>query len=367
LNINQKVLDLPNLIDNTNPVQTEIGKKYYELSNHLGNVLTTISDRKIEHGSGSTVDYYTAEVISATDYYPFGFAMDKRNFSSSEYRFGFNGQEKDDEVYGTEGTSYTAEFWQYDARLARRWNVDPVVKEHESPYACFANNPIWFGDPNGADSLIMHIGEGKEVGDGNYKAKVYEVTFSYMKDGVERKLDTEPMHLVTNLKHDNRDDNSLSQRKHYKLIFWTMKNAPDWTETIIVRGAPDVTIHRWENIHWFRGCKGVTKDLQYGEDNLPTTSLNESISAALSIRELYDKYKTDLTGDKFLLKVDSKAPETVIKKVDAKSTEIITNTINPPLIITQSIPSSSNSESSSKRIGLIKRVFYKIFNNDKDD
>jgi RHS repeat-associated protein len=80
--------------------------------------------------------------------------MDKRNFSSSDYRFGFNGQEKDDEIYGSEGTSYTAEFWQYDTRLARRWNVDPVVKEHESPYACFANNPLYLIDPSGADTAF---------------------------------------------------------------------------------------------------------------------------------------------------------------------------------------------------------------------
>jgi hypothetical protein len=52
------------------------------------------------------------------------------------------------------GNSYTAEYWQYDSRLGRRWNVDPVVKEHESPYATFANNPIWFVDPLGADSAL---------------------------------------------------------------------------------------------------------------------------------------------------------------------------------------------------------------------
>jgi RHS repeat-associated protein len=134
LNINKKVLDLPNLIDNTNPVQTKIGIKYFELSNHasaplstgLGNVLTTISDRKIEHGSGSTVEYYTADIISATDYYPFGFAMDKRNFSSSDYRFGFNGMEKDDEMIGS-GNSYTTYFRQYDPRLGRWKCMDPII------------------------------------------------------------------------------------------------------------------------------------------------------------------------------------------------------------------------------------------------
>ena len=69
------------------------------------------------------------------------------------YRYFFNGQEADDEVYG-EGKSLSAEFWQYDSRLGRRWNVDPVFKEYESPYACFAGNPVWFADPNG-DSVIV--------------------------------------------------------------------------------------------------------------------------------------------------------------------------------------------------------------------
>jgi hypothetical protein len=67
------------------------------------------------------------------------------------YRYGFNGQEKSDEIKGS-GNSYTAEFWEYDPRVGRRWNVDPVVKVHESPFACFSNNPIWFSDERGANS-----------------------------------------------------------------------------------------------------------------------------------------------------------------------------------------------------------------------
>jgi len=31
-------------------------------------------------------------------------------------------------------------------------SVDPIVKESESPYAAFSNNPIWFIDPYGADT-----------------------------------------------------------------------------------------------------------------------------------------------------------------------------------------------------------------------
>ena len=77
------------------------------------------------------------------------------------YRFGFNGQMKDDEVSGA-GNSYTAEFWQYDGRLGRRWNIDPVVKDWQSPYATFDNNPIYFSDPSGA--VAEGTNEGNLVG-----------------------------------------------------------------------------------------------------------------------------------------------------------------------------------------------------------
>ena len=50
-----------------------LGNKQFELSNHLGNVLTTVSDRKIPHTSDNiTIDYYTSDITSAQDYYAFG-------------------------------------------------------------------------------------------------------------------------------------------------------------------------------------------------------------------------------------------------------------------------------------------------------
>jgi len=68
----------------------------------------------------------------------------------SAYRFHFNGQEADNEVAGS-GNSYTAEFWQYDSRLGRRWNVDPVTYPWQSSYAVFNNCPIVFIDPLGLE------------------------------------------------------------------------------------------------------------------------------------------------------------------------------------------------------------------------
>jgi hypothetical protein len=75
----------------------------------------------------------------------------------SGYRFHFNGQEADNEVAGS-GNSYTAEFWQYDSRLSRRWNVDPVVKHWESGYATFSNTPTSKVDKNGDNPIGAIIG-----------------------------------------------------------------------------------------------------------------------------------------------------------------------------------------------------------------
>jgi len=107
------------------------------------------------------------------DDYPFGSLMPGRSYNANGYRFGFNGQEKDDEVFGSTGTSYTAEFWQYDSRIGRRWNIDPVVKPWESSYATFSGNPIWFSDPNGLDTVSVNTntplksGDFVDFGDGN--------------------------------------------------------------------------------------------------------------------------------------------------------------------------------------------------------
>ncbi|MCX6232915.1 MAG: hypothetical protein NTZ33_15405 [Bacteroidetes bacterium] len=78
------------------------------------------------------------------------------NFYTGECRFGFNGQEKDQEIYNNQSTT-TALFWEYDARIGRRWNRDPKSDASISNYASFANNPIWFCDPFGDTMRIAGV------------------------------------------------------------------------------------------------------------------------------------------------------------------------------------------------------------------
>jgi hypothetical protein len=78
-------------------------------------------------------------------------AMPGRSYkvaAAVEYRYGFNLQERSDEV--APGHT-TALYWEYDSRTGGRWIIDPVCKPNESSYLCFSGNPIWFSDINGDD------------------------------------------------------------------------------------------------------------------------------------------------------------------------------------------------------------------------
>src|SRR5690554_5663662 len=124
-----------------------LGKKRYELTNHLGNVLATISDRKIYN---STDGYYEPVITMKADYYAFGMLMPNRFEGIDESRHLFNGMEHDMEVSGS-GNSYTTQFRQYDSRLGRWKSLDPLMSmfPNMSSYVGFANNPIFFTDPYG--------------------------------------------------------------------------------------------------------------------------------------------------------------------------------------------------------------------------
>ena len=100
------------------------------LSNHLCNVLTTISDRKLGNNPTSNlVEYYTAEIISTSDYVPFGMQLDDRKVSSSTYWYGFNGKENDSDIKG-EGNQQDYGFRIYDPRVGRFLSVDPLTDEY---------------------------------------------------------------------------------------------------------------------------------------------------------------------------------------------------------------------------------------------
>jgi RHS repeat-associated protein len=97
-----------------------------------------------------TQKQYIADVISTSDYYAFGSQMPQRSFTSTEYDYGFNGMEKDNEVKGS-GNSLDYVARMYDPRLGRFLSTDPLMSQNATwtPYGYALDNPIMFVDDNG--------------------------------------------------------------------------------------------------------------------------------------------------------------------------------------------------------------------------
>ncbi|MBQ4819102.1 hypothetical protein J8M14_03460 [Aquimarina sp. MMG016] len=87
--------------------------------------------------------------------------LPNRHGNSSEYRYGFNGKEKDDEVKG-EGNSLDFGARILDPRVGRWLSLDPQSEQNSStsPYSYVINNPIAFIDPNG-ENWFYYQGEGE--------------------------------------------------------------------------------------------------------------------------------------------------------------------------------------------------------------
>jgi RHS repeat-associated protein len=75
-----------------------------------------------------------------------------RHGSTDPYRYGFQGQEKDDEIKG-EGNSLNYTFRMHDPRAGRFLSLDPLVKEypHNSPYGFAENSVIAYVELEGAE------------------------------------------------------------------------------------------------------------------------------------------------------------------------------------------------------------------------
>ncbi|MBP2832839.1 hypothetical protein J8281_11640 [Aquimarina sp. U1-2] len=121
-------------------VYRDLGNKYYEIKDHLGNVRVVVNDRKnLDPATGDL----TAKVESYNNYYAFGMLQPGRHKDSKSYRYGFQGQESDDELKG-EGNSVNYKYRMHDPRLGRFFAVDPLAADYpwNSTYAFSENNVI---------------------------------------------------------------------------------------------------------------------------------------------------------------------------------------------------------------------------------
>ncbi len=124
---------------------SETPATYYELTNHLGNVMAVISDE------ASTTDEPT--VVSLSDYYPYGMAMGGRIYSADEYRYGFNGKEID-----KDGDFIDFGARLYNDKIGRFLSLDPFVSKTMLSYGFAGNKPLMCVDFDGCIGINYQTG-----------------------------------------------------------------------------------------------------------------------------------------------------------------------------------------------------------------
>ncbi|WP_435261221.1 RHS repeat-associated core domain-containing protein [Tenacibaculum sp. nBUS_03] len=131
-----------------------------EFTGTVENFLLEKANNDNSGGSGSVITenpIFVPEVVAYNDYYPFGMLVPNRHGQADSYRYGFQGQEKDDEVKG-EGNSVNYKYRMHDPRVGRFFATDPLFRQypHNSVYAFSENRVIDGIDLEGSE--YIHYG-----------------------------------------------------------------------------------------------------------------------------------------------------------------------------------------------------------------
>jgi RHS repeat-associated protein len=112
--------------------------------------------------------FFEPDVLTATDYYPFGMEMPGRKYNPQGYRYGFNGKENDRS--GEWGLGLVQDYGAriYSPGLGRWLSTDPLEAKYPmySPYVGMGDNPMVFIDADGKEIII--------AGSPEFKAKAFE-------------------------------------------------------------------------------------------------------------------------------------------------------------------------------------------------
>jgi RHS repeat-associated protein len=213
-----------------NVLSSYTGEKLYEMTNHLGNVLTVINDIKVPYQSGADILYY-ATITNTSDYSPFGVTLDtdggrtQHLNPNSKYRFRFQGQEMDDEIKG-DGNSVNYTYRMHDPRLGRFFAIDPLAASYpwNSTYAFSENRLIDGVELEGLEFKPMHNDQGQMTG---YEYVGYVP--DYQNGGlmpVPGSFNNVTFDGVTysSYNHAPRVKEGVSSEQMYNLTGWTISN-----------------------------------------------------------------------------------------------------------------------------------------------
>jgi len=184
-------------------------------------------------------------INGTSDYYPFGMLMETRSFTSGEYRFGFNGKEKDDEIKGA-GNAVDFGARIYVGRLGKWLSVDPWQNQYSGmgAYASMLNSPIQAYDPNGEWVKIITTKYYGEID--NLKVKkwhnVFKKTSLIEKNiiiGKVRFFDSDPNKFSPEQKNQITSNYTFQIEQAFSNKIFKSKNKPDIRTNVFFEGDPE--------------------------------------------------------------------------------------------------------------------------------
>jgi RHS repeat-associated protein len=228
--------------------------------------------------------------------------MPGRSYTGEDYRYGFNGMEKDDEIKGG-GNSYDFGARMYDPRIGRFIKLDPLMNHQAtwSPYQFAIDNPVLFideaGEWPGITTFYMQASMGAGVAYGLYRVEQKGIAWDNV--GVTHFFLVTDVHLTNQGLYNNDElqyvlgamiDGSIGVKHDWKNDTWGEKvglktqkiGNPLSPKTVgkeirnIYKGKPSNLSSKFK----FKAKFGVGLDLASGEAGL---TLGVSLGAMFSI------------------------------------------------------------------------------------
>jgi RHS repeat-associated protein len=280
-------------------------------------------------------------IRSTSDYSPFGVQLDGRTSESEGYRYGFQGQEKDDEVKG-DGNSVNYTFRMHDPRVGRFFAVDPLSRKYSwnSSYAFSENQVIHSIELEGMERYIKIYDEHKklvktldsyDVEEGakgpmgyGWLYLYHDGSYRYFEDGKSTYGDIKD-DLVNpgmtsaeygQLRHDNVnrgkasivyslfsfyvDKKIASQANLLKAEKWVLRHYP--MEAYQVKDVPDLASNAGELAHGIVGGRhnGKADALRHAYWTALTAALTNNATFALELTTAHEQNPDQPLGEKLM-------------------------------------------------------------------
>jgi hypothetical protein len=136
------------------------GYKVYNIKDYLGNVRLKFRDIRMNNASQKL------DLTGVYNYYPYGSQISSLTWESDDARFGFQGQQRDDEIAGAGVANHTHHRENNTLDLGWR-SIDPeaALFPSMSPYNLYGCNPIMNVDPRGDETQANGFSIGGEMHD----------------------------------------------------------------------------------------------------------------------------------------------------------------------------------------------------------